>query len=98
MCEQIYQISNYIGPKESLDKLFPELIDLIEDEEKEVSSDAFISIADHIAHLYRSPPFHETENKSDKNNEEETKDRSSKPTEATILGHELLLTTFKESF
>jgi hypothetical protein len=53
-------------------------LDLLEDEEKEVSSDAFTSIADHIAHLYRSPPFHETENETEKPPEEEKKNASSK--------------------
>ena len=84
----------------SFEKLYPELIDLLEDEENEVSQDAFTSFGDHIAHLYRSPPFHETENESNKeeNKEEEKKESPFKQTDAKIFGHEIVLKQFKETF
>jgi len=48
----------YLGPKVSYEKIYPEIIELIEDEEQEVAMDAYISFADHVAHVYRSPPFY----------------------------------------
>lgn len=58
MCLQLFQISMYLGPKVSYEKIYPEIIELIEDEEQEVAMDAYISFADHVAHVYRSPPFY----------------------------------------
>jgi len=48
----------YVGPKVSLERIYPELIELIDDEEQEVAIDAFMSFADHVAHVYRTPPFY----------------------------------------
>jgi len=48
----------YIGPKVSFDKIYPEIIELMDDEEQEVAMDAYTSFADHVAHVYRDPPFY----------------------------------------
>jgi hypothetical protein len=35
----------------------PELLDLLDDEETEVAQRAFISFADHVSYIYRTPPY-----------------------------------------
>ena len=51
-CVQLYHISKYIGANKSLEIIFPEFKELLDDEEKEVVEEALISFADHVSTVY----------------------------------------------
>ncbi len=52
MTDQLLSISLYIGAKKSFEHLFPELVELYDDEEKDVTLSAIGAFADLVIDVY----------------------------------------------
>lgn len=52
MTDQLLSISQYIGAQKSFEHLFPELVELFDDEEKDVTLSAIGAFADLIIDVY----------------------------------------------
>jgi len=52
MCRHLFKISCYIGEQASVKHLFPELLELLEDEETQVKKVAIKNFAKHLGKLY----------------------------------------------
>ena len=52
MCSSLILISKHVGRDFSMEQVFPELKELLEDEEGEVVTEAIISLQKHVSHVF----------------------------------------------